>query len=568
MWRYWACLIAGLSLAFGAGATPSQAASYRPAADCPLTFIGAHGLNEDWKSTTISNTWKSFNPARRGDAPHSLHYPKMKVSQFFNSEVVGAQAVSATTVGAGFLNKEISAVRASCSSARFVLAGYSEGAWVIDRYLRQKHDYELRDVVAAVVLYGDPQQDNGSEGKGIAQRYGHGVSSPYIPSELSDRVKTFCNDRDPICGKGYANRSATEQMHAAISCTNASCPHFSYATNGDTEKGGSFLASKAIAGKSADWRNRTYALTCDDTVDKPVRVAVRNGTGIAKDASIGAGKRWDVKVQRTSQGRLPRLGSVTAVLFYCSPQPSNFFKQELRVYRTNNGREVGRTPTFDVPGLSPKYQPKSLVIKDGLISSNVKFYGPEDSHAKGPSILRHVTWSWEDNHFVTHGAEVKSEAPGRVDLTRQPITVNGMGPLEMGMSRDESEKVIGMSIPGEENHTRVCTDFGVEGGPAGLLLRFASDRLVAITVRAPSTQISTRSGIHIGSTRSAVLGTYAGEVTATTPDYGGEELVFAPVAPKFAGKVIVFSMSNGAVESFIAGERDWATFGPSCGTPD
>ncbi|MEU6868121.1 hypothetical protein ABZ924_33660 [Streptomyces sp. NPDC046876] len=316
-----------------------------------------------------------------------------------------------------------------------------------------------------------------------------------------------------------------------------------------------------------DWENRNYSLTCDDIVDKPVKAEVRNARGVVKGDDIGGYDRWEVEVQRTAQGSLPSLGRVTAVLFYCSPQPSNFFEQELRVYRTDDGSEIGRTPTFETPELPPQYQPKSLVFKDSRLAADVKFYGPDDSHADGPSILRHVTWTWRGSHFITHVADTGSEDRGAVDLSRQAITVNGMGPLKIGMSRGDAAKAIGSPIPGKEGR-RVCTDFSVEGGPEGLLLRFASDRLVAIYVIPPAKNISTRSGIHIGSTRDDVLDTYAGEITATTPDYGGEELVFEPAAPEFKGKVIMFSMNNDAVEAFIAGERDWARFAPSCGVPE
>ncbi|MBA2947075.1 hypothetical protein [Streptomyces himalayensis] len=182
------------------------------------------------------------------------------------------------------------------------------------------------------------------------------------------------------------------------------------------QQGSDFLGSKAhkpSAPEVLDWENRSYSLTCDDIVDKPVKVAVHNGKGRAKGGGIGGYDRWEVEVQRTAQGSLPRLGNVTAVLFYCSPQPSNFFLQELRVYRTDDGSEIGRTPTFDVPELSPKYQPESLMIKDGRLAADVKFYGPEDSHAEGPSILRHVTWTWEGGRFVTHEADGETEHRGR-----------------------------------------------------------------------------------------------------------------------------------------------------------
>ncbi|WP_329543960.1 PE-PPE domain-containing protein [Streptomyces sp. NBC_01356] len=530
-----------------------------------MVFIGAHGLNEDWKSTTIEKTWKSFYSAPRRNAPNpkmtSLLYPKMTVSQFFRNEVVGSQAVSATTVGVGFLNKEIKSAQANCSSTRFVLAGYSEGAWIIDRYLRQNHDYNLRSVVAGVLLYGDPQADNGSKEQGLARRYGYGVSGPYVPSELSDRFKTFCYDHDPICGKGFEGRSAEEQMSAAIACSDANCPHFWYKTRGAAEQGGRFLASKAFAEGPIDWQNRSYGLTCDDIVDKPVKVAVRNGKGDAKGSDLGGYDHWEVALQKTASGRLPRLGNVTAVLFYCSPQPSNFSNQELRVYR-EDGDEVGRTPSFNVSGLPPEYQAESLGIRDGRLTADVKFYGPEDSHATGPSIPRHVTWTWDGKRFVTHGAEPEAEAPERVDLAHQAITVNGIGPVELGMSRAQAEQAVEAPVP-EGPGGPDCTDLSVKGGPDGLLLRFAQDNLVAVYVlSSASTSIATASGIHLGSTRADVLRTYANEVTVgEDPD----ELIFEPSGSDFEGKVIKFHTTNGQVDSFIAGQREWAELLP-CGS--
>ncbi|WP_326623930.1 MULTISPECIES: esterase/lipase family protein [unclassified Streptomyces] len=324
----------------------------------------------------------------------------------------------------------------------------------------------------------------------------------------------------------------------------------------------SLPASQPPAHKS-DWNNRSYDLTCDDTVTKPVNVTLRNGGGVAKSDVDKRHDHWEIRVQQVAEGSLPNLGKVTAVLFSCSPQPSNFYLQELRVYRSSNGREVGRTPSFDVSGLSPKYQPKSLAINDGRIRADVKFYGANDSHASGPSILRHITWSWNGKGFTEGNAE-KPQPPKGLDVNRDHLTVNGIGPLKLGMTHRDAEKAIGAPIIAEYRGP-ACTDDRVEGGPQGLFLRFAADRLVAIAVRPPATTISTASGIHIDSTRSDVLTTYSSEVTTSPGVRGDEELVFAPRAPRFEGKVIVFGLQNGDVSIFIAGEREWATLASPCG---
>ncbi|QEV50753.1 hypothetical protein CP981_02885 [Streptomyces platensis] len=46
-------------------------------------------------------------------------------------------------------------------------------------------------------------------------------------------------------------------------------------------------------------------------------------------------------------------------------------------------------------------------------------------------------------------ARNRAEAAKRdpVDLSAQPITVNGMGPLRIGMSRQAAERAVGARIP-------------------------------------------------------------------------------------------------------------------------
>ncbi|MFC4611235.1 esterase/lipase family protein [Streptomyces maoxianensis] len=159
--------------------------------------------------------------------------------------------------------------------------------------------------------------------------------------------------------------------------------------------------------------------------------------------------------------------------------------------------------------------------------------------------------------------EEEQSTPKRVDLSRQRITVNGMGPLKFGMSRAQAEKAIGARIPGTPNQAepfgRPCRDLTVKDGPKGMFLRFSRDELVTIRVSsAASTSISTASGIHRGSPRSVLLRTYAAEITTTSVDNGSEELLFEPSAPKFGGRVIQFSVRDGRVDAFAAGERFFA----------
>ncbi|MFF7780467.1 cutinase family protein [Streptomyces tanashiensis] len=511
----------------------------------------------DLTSPTVNATWKAFQSSVAAKAlppeRDSIDFPKVTRYEFLaKNSVVGIEPD--VDVGVAAIQKAMDRAVRSCSSTRFVLVGYSLGAWVVDKFLVT--DPHRGQLVRAAQLYGDPQWWAPGEGKGLAVAFNRGLRTSYPPS--ADKVQSLCNPRDPVCGTGYRDDGRDLVQRLKDLQSPVKCPGSAHCYSGrSTTQGGEFLASRI----AADWSNRTYDVTCGDTVSKAVPVAMRNGRGTVKAGrtDIGTYDRWNVRIQRIAAGTVPRLGDVTAVLFWCSPRPSNFSLQELRVYRTANGREVGRTPAINADGLAPVYQPGAVAFDGGRLLADVKFYGPDDTHATGPSILRHVAWVWDGSRFVKH-SEVDANSPERTDLSAQRITVNGMGPLRLGMSRAQAERAVGAPIPVGPGGPD-CTDLSIEGGPQGLLLRFSSeDRLVAIYVLSQaSASIRTASGIHVGSTRDDVMTTYEPDLTVSPVGSGIEELVFAPRGSQFQGRVITFLMNDqGAVDSFIAGERDFA----------
>ncbi|MBB3075556.1 cutinase family protein [Streptomyces violarus] len=526
---------------------------------------GAHGLGLPLEAV--------YEGLPKGTGVYGLPYEARAVPQLFIESVaeavkgqrslkLGGPPPKTTKAGASELFKQLRIQTKTCDKKlkkkqKIVLGGYSQGSLVIRLALKQLESEPLiLDHIKGIVLFGDPSQDL--------------VTAPALSSDLMSRTMSVCLFGDLIC-KGPNDKAARKTASACAAESTFGCPHFQYGGKAALDAGTGRTAWKAadylksaLQRPDIDWRNRVYNLTCDDTAKDPVKVALRNGKGTARGEAIGNYDRWDVQIQRITQGELPRLGKITVVLFYCSPQPSNFFAQELRVYRSSNGSEIARVPHLSGgEWLPPEYQPESVTIRKDRIVADLKFYGPGDPHGS-PSRLRHLSWTWDGRQFVTHDAGGESPAPRRIDLSRERITVNGVGPVKLGMSPEDAAKVIGSTIP-VESRGLTCVDHTVDGGPAGLLLRFTQDRLVAVGVRPPATEIRTASGVHIGSTRDDVIETYAEEIEATTSVHGGEELVFAPAAPKFAGKVIVFGMVDGAVGLFIAGERDWATLTGPCG---
>ena len=157
-----------------------------------------------------------------------------------------------------------------------------------------------------------------------------------------------------------------------------------------------------------DWNNQSYDLTCDNIVQNPVKVTFRNGRATVQGPGIGSSySRWDVSVSHVAHGTLPSLGAVTAVLFTCSPYPSNFSVQELRVYRTADGSEIGRIPDLPTGGgvLPGVFEPATVAVASGRVSAGVMFYAPGDSHASGPTAPGHVTWRWNGQEFTTDTVE-------------------------------------------------------------------------------------------------------------------------------------------------------------------
>ena len=165
-----------------------------------------------------------------------------------------------------------------------------------------------------------------------------------------------------------------------------------------------------------DWNDRQYYLTCDNIVQAPVNIAFSGGNATARGPGIGDYDRWDMSIDQITHGVLPSLGDVTAVLFRCSPQSSNFSVQELRIYRTADGSEIGRIPELPTNGRVLPSVYKSVAIANGHLGADVMFYGPGDTHASGPSVPGHLSWSWDGREFIIDAPQSRLRA--RHNLTR------------------------------------------------------------------------------------------------------------------------------------------------------
>jgi hypothetical protein len=112
------------------------------AAVCATHFIGLHGVGEGTESATIVVTIKAAGAADGDNNPpveyEALDYPTLTIQEFLSQQFLGSPSVTPIVVGATILNQRIKELQAreaatGCRS-KFLLVGYSEGAWVIDFY--------------------------------------------------------------------------------------------------------------------------------------------------------------------------------------------------------------------------------------------------------------------------------------------------------------------------------------------------------------------------------------------------------------------------------------------------
>ncbi|MFG2030502.1 cutinase family protein [Streptomyces sp. NPDC048825] len=236
-----------------------------------MHFIGVHGMvgkgGRDG-SEFIDATWKEFQQNRTTSiepTKYNLTYNSVHLSDL--SEILGevikdprtlkgtAVAVkglfdSSNGAGVSEIGLNIAETLQSCADTQFVLVGYSQGAWVIDKFLRSTRPQVLNHI-AGVALYGDPQWDNGRNGRGIARQLSRYISTLRLGGDypgFGDRIQSWCAARDPVCGEGYrpgllsAGQEVGPQLRDAVGCDKPACPHNSY--SGVTTKGGEFLGRK------------------------------------------------------------------------------------------------------------------------------------------------------------------------------------------------------------------------------------------------------------------------------------------------------------------------------------
>ena len=184
-------------------AGPAGAAPPPPTGCAQVEFIAVRGTNEAGPVGVLQGLANAVSASSRLTMNvYGLPYPA--TSDWVNS----------VNAGKSLLSQRIAAQAAACPNKRFVVAGYSQGAWVVGDSLvgggggwPSPVDPVYAPKVAAVVMYGDPRFRSGEAfNAGTA-----GVNAPrngIIPRDLgafalyANRTRNYCELDDTICQWG------------------------------------------------------------------------------------------------------------------------------------------------------------------------------------------------------------------------------------------------------------------------------------------------------------------------------------------------------------------------------
>ncbi|MEU2349879.1 hypothetical protein [Modestobacter sp. NPDC049651] len=173
---------------------------------------------------------------------------------------------------------------------------------------------------------------------------------------------------------------------------------------GNTEPAAS-TRQPATSSAQPSWDDATYRTTCDGLVQGNLKATLVDGAArVPVDVSQSPYYQYlDVELQATATGDVDGDGTPdTVVLLQCSPQPSNGAAQEVHVFRAD-GAELGVLPSAsdlqEAATLPPEYVPTGLAVEQEEVVAPMKAYGPDDSHATGPSVPLTVRWRWTGTGF-------------------------------------------------------------------------------------------------------------------------------------------------------------------------
>jgi hypothetical protein len=215
---------------------PSSAATTAQASCPSVLFLGAHGvgegggsgplLSDEW-GNTIQAVWYRLSLNGVGAVPEAVGYPRVPVPDNLTGRLnlawwVTTELAPSSITGNLSLINDMTNTYSACPKTLFLLAGYSQGAWIIDYVLHyfntvKGHGTAPKKILAnvkGVFLMGDPAWPKTTQTptlEGVVN-YEASVVTPLLPNSVYPTSQDYlanglptadfwsiCAGGDPIC---------------------------------------------------------------------------------------------------------------------------------------------------------------------------------------------------------------------------------------------------------------------------------------------------------------------------------------------------------------------------------
>lgn len=166
--------------------------------------------------------------------------------------------------------------------------------------------------------------------------------------------------------------------------------------------------------------------------------------------------------------------------------------------------------------------------------------------------------------FAVAACEAREAANGAARLTeRTPVAIDGIGPIKIGMTKSEAERVSGIQIAIPPNAAMECRYGFPQGAPPGLSFMLIGDIIARIDV-SDNAGLATTAGAQIGTTEADIERLYASHVTVRPRKYQqGHD--FIGTNSEHENFRYVFETDGTAVTAYRAGRVPEVEFVERCG---
>ena len=216
------------------------------------SLSGYTGLANHGAGDTLWDMYHTYLTALRPDLTFSLIpviYPVPSLSSLSKIASALLNYESDARSGGSDIVLDIRSTDAECGhTVRYVLAGYSVGAWAVHDALNALSPAQLNEV-AGVVLFGDPKFVPGQPfiRAFAALDVNHGVAALVdkqnntIPGPVQADTGSWCFPDDPVCQFLTDRLVWTTEITNCATAQAAKCAHLQY-TNQETQEAAKFLA--------------------------------------------------------------------------------------------------------------------------------------------------------------------------------------------------------------------------------------------------------------------------------------------------------------------------------------